>query len=187
MPGPLSNPRYERFAICYAAHGNGTRAALEAGFAAGQRNQSAAVRAVDLMKREEIRQRVAELNAVAERKTTAAVAVDRAWVLNELILNAQSAREANDRSAANRALELVGKEMGMFVDRKLEMKSPLEALSAQELQALVRLIDSGQLLDITPVANEASKTLSVDIIDVSANEAGVQASDVPIEDEDSAI
>jgi hypothetical protein len=42
--------------------------------------------------------------------------VDRAWVLNKLKDNCLSAMAEKNRTAANRALELLGKEQGMFRD-----------------------------------------------------------------------
>lgn len=42
--------------------------------------------------------------------------VDRQWVLSKLIENATNTQESNP-SASNKALELIGKEIGMFVDR----------------------------------------------------------------------
>lgn len=97
--------------------------------------------------------RVKELQEQAEKAVIQAVAVDKQWVLQQLVLNAQDAREAKDRSAANRALELVGKELGMFVDRKMDVKSPLDALNAQQLKALTDLLDRlGEGTDADPVA-----------------------------------
>jgi len=44
--------------------------------------------------------------------------VDQFWVLRSLRRNATLAARAGDRSAANRAVELIGKHLNMFVDSK---------------------------------------------------------------------
>jgi hypothetical protein len=44
--------------------------------------------------------------------------VDQYWVLRQLRINATMAMRRNDRAAAARSLELVGKHLGLFVDRK---------------------------------------------------------------------
>jgi hypothetical protein len=150
MAGPLKNELHERFALAYAKHRNGTRAAVEAGYAPGPDNAWAGVHATKLLKRPEVAQRISEVKEAVKVKTAELVAVDRAWVLEKLMANAINAIEANDRGAANRALELIGKEQGMFVERRMEMRSPLDGLQPNELAALVRLLDQGLPIDITP-------------------------------------
>jgi hypothetical protein len=44
--------------------------------------------------------------------------LNEAWVLRNLRLNAVMAMRAGDRSAANRALEILAKHLGMLVERK---------------------------------------------------------------------
>lgn len=60
----------------------------------------------------DIASRVKELQALTAER----VVVDREWVLSKLIENATNNQEANP-NASNKALELIGKEIGMFVDR----------------------------------------------------------------------
>ena len=43
--------------------------------------------------------------------------MDRAWVLEELRANLERHKETNG-AVANRALELIGKELGLFINRK---------------------------------------------------------------------
>jgi hypothetical protein len=68
--------------------------------------------------------RVAELQAVRaqqEEDTRAvaagAVVISRAWIMNRLQRIADEAVAAGRHSAANKALELLGREIGMFGDR----------------------------------------------------------------------
>jgi hypothetical protein len=48
----------------------------------------------------------------------ARVGVDEEWVLRKLRTNAVLSMRAGDRSAAARSLELIGKHLNMFVERK---------------------------------------------------------------------
>lgn len=60
--------------------------------------------------------------------------VTRDWVLQQLVGNVQQAQQLDDLSPANKALELIGKELGMFVDRR-EVGQPgeFERLTDAEL------------------------------------------------------
>ena len=102
----LDNPRHEAFAQALAKGKSATDAYQEAGY---KGDRTAASR---LSSNVNIGQRVAELQEmVADR-----VVVDREWVLSKLIENAKNNQESNP-NASNKALELIGKELGMFIDR----------------------------------------------------------------------
>lgn len=102
----LENPKHEAFAQGLAKGLSASVAYVAAGY---RESRSSASR---LSTNANIVARVAELQAmVAER-----VVVDRQWVLSKLIENATNTQETNP-SASNKALELIGKEIGMFVDR----------------------------------------------------------------------
>lgn len=133
----LKNGKHERFAQAMARGVNQTNAAKEAGYPEG----SAHVRASEIMRRPEVKARIEELKAKAETLAVKRVALSREVVLERLLAVAEMAVAAKNLTAANRAWELIGKELGMFVDRKMDMKSPLEALNAQQLQALMALVD----------------------------------------------
>lgn len=118
----LPNPRHERFAQALAAGKTADEAYQEAGYAENRGN------ATRLKANESVRARVAELQG----RITEGVVLTRQWVLERLIENANRAMQAEaatakdgkptgiysyEGSVANRALELLGKELGMFVDR----------------------------------------------------------------------
>lgn len=131
--GALSNARHERFAQELAKG----KSALEAYEVAGYRPNSG--NAATLKADQSISTRVAELieeqSEIARAATEMAaerLSIDREWVLGQLVENANRAMQAvavkgNDGAAtgefryegsvANRALELIGKELGMFIDR----------------------------------------------------------------------
>src|SRR3954454_8634098 len=137
----LSTERKELFAQARAKGLSLTASAKEAGYA----NASAAVRGSELGRDVAVMERVTELRSKMDREVVRHAVADRDWVLTNLIEIAEEARLARDRPSATKALDLVGRELGLFVNRTMEVKSPLDALSAKELMAIVELIDSGKL------------------------------------------
>lgn len=101
----LSNQKHEAYAQALAKGKSATEAMREAGYS-DPRNSSR------LTKNDEIAARVAELQGMAADR----VVVDREWVLAKLIENAKDTQKSNP-AASNKALELIGKELGMFVER----------------------------------------------------------------------
>lgn len=129
----LSNAKHERFAQGIASGKKADQAYVDAGYAPDRGHASR------LASQGSIRQRVSEiLSPGAERITESVVEgaekvnLTKQWVLDRLIENASRAMQAvpvmskdgptgefrYDGSVANRSLELLGKELGMFVDRK---------------------------------------------------------------------
>lgn len=104
MPA-LANPRHERFAQETAKGLSASDACRAVGI--DPRNSTR------LTKNDEIAARVAEL----KERSASNVMLTREWVLEQLIENATKAKEAGDFSPSNQALSLLGKEIGMFVDR----------------------------------------------------------------------
>lgn len=121
MPA-LKNQRHERFAQALASGMDADHAYQEAGYTANRGNASR------LKATENVQARIKEL----QERAAANVVVTREWVLNRLVENVNRAMQAEpvllsdgeptgeyryDGSVANRALELLGKEIGMFVER----------------------------------------------------------------------
>lgn len=115
------NPRQERFASEYLVDLNATEAAKRAGYS----ERTAYSQGCDLLKKPEIRARVdAALADVAKR-----CGLSAEWVVKRLMALAQDMQalaagaETEDRdragaaSAANRALELLGKYQKMFTEK----------------------------------------------------------------------
>lgn len=135
----------DRFCLYVAQGFNYTRAAKEAGFAV-PKNMGARLMAVP-----EVRARVEELDKAAEgariREVTRVVVPTREYVIKGLIDNVEAAKEAGDRGAVNKGLELIGKEIGMFVRRNMQIDSPLQRLPADKLVQLLQLIDGALIPD----------------------------------------
>jgi hypothetical protein len=109
-----------------------------------------------LEKQVKVRRRITELLNVAREVSQREVNVAKTDVLRELWDNAMKAKQAepvydNEGNpigewvamfqASNRALELIGKELGMFREQQARDKDPLEALSHEQVKALIELAE----------------------------------------------
>ena len=100
-------PKQHRFCIEYLKDRNGKAAAIRAGYSPG----AAAQQAYELLQLPKVRSVVdAEQQDSLDR-----VRLDRDWVIQRL---KDEAEGAETDGARVRALELLGKELGMFVERK---------------------------------------------------------------------
>jgi phage terminase small subunit len=133
----LNNPKHEHFAQLIAGGASATKAYGLAGYP----GDGAAQSANRLRKAAKVRERVAELQAAVAERAVEKAALDRTWVLDRLRENVARAMQATapldddgrpcgdyryEGQVANRALELLGKELGMFKDhQKLEVEGDL--------------------------------------------------------------
>ena len=106
MPA-LSNARHERFAQELAKGKSASEAYVSAGY---EESRSAASR---LSANVNVQARLDEL----KERAAANVSLTREWVLEQLVDNAAKAKAAGDFGPSNQALNLLGKELGMFVER----------------------------------------------------------------------
>lgn len=134
----LDNPRHERFAQLLAKGKTQADAYEEAGY---RPNDGGASRLAGNVK---VKARLTELT---ERAATRAE-VSKSWVMERLMRNAQMClgeapmvtpgdgdsenddvvEYKRDPAAANQALQLLGKELGMFVDRSISATTTLEEM-----------------------------------------------------------
>ena len=141
----LLNAKHERVAQFLAAGKSAHEAHTEAGYTSNRHN------AATLARKQHILERVAEILSERERmhgqataKAVERISLTKEWILARLVENAQRAMQAEavlddngdaigqynyQGNVANRALELLGKELGMFIDRR-------EIGEAGEFQAL---------------------------------------------------
>jgi hypothetical protein len=70
----------------------------------------------------------------------------KSWIIAALVENAEKALgrkrrkgepDARDATAANRALELLGRELGMFVERRQELRDELDQLTHEQRASLI--------------------------------------------------
>ncbi len=93
------------------------------------------------------------------------LAMDQTWVLERLRQVFQVAMDNGQLAAANRALELIGKELRMFVDRKSVTIDRIERMDVKQLQAAITEIDGklaelkalpAPMIDVTPAPTEVA-------------------------------
>lgn len=150
---PLDNGKHEHFCQLVANGESATQAYVLAGYS----EKGAAASASRLLKAAEICERLAFLRSLKEKQHAEAVnavierhALTKDWVIQQLMENVDMAKQATpvlDRqgnptglyeqnlAAANRALELLGTELGMFI-KKAEVGKPgdFQELSDAELE-----------------------------------------------------
>lgn len=124
MPIDLSI-REAAFAAQYVAkHGNGTQAAIAAGYAPS----AAHVAASRLIRRGKVKRRIDRLTRKHE------ITADR--VLTRLDNLSAKAEESGNYPAAVRAEELIGKSLGMWVDRSVSVSLDLTGQHIEAIRAL---------------------------------------------------
>lgn len=102
-------PKQTRFVEEYLVDLNGTQAAIRAGYSPHTANEQAA----RLLANASIREAIEQAQAKRSRRT----AITADWVLRKLVRNRQRADAAEEFAAVNKSLELIGRHLGMFVDR----------------------------------------------------------------------
>lgn len=156
----LRNPRHEHFAQLVAS-GKGLRESfLSVGYSAG----NAASCARRLSRNDQVRARIAELELVAKNATTRG-GVDRDWVLSEL---RKIAENGESEGARVRALELIGRELAMFVDRtdhRFTWDGDFSKLTEAQLEVVVKQLDAMAVAHIE-AQQRALPAASIQIIDV---------------------
>ena len=135
--------KQEAFCIEFLKNGGNASAAYRAAYDTEASDKTVNEKASRLLKEGKVRARLQPVREEVQQKAIAAAALSKAWVLERLMSNAERCRQAEpvldrkgepvlvelpngtlapaftfDASGSNRALELCGKEIGMFVDRK---------------------------------------------------------------------
>src|SRR5215469_2792550 len=144
--GLLSNAKHEMFAQAIVRGTPITKAYVVAGYPANRGNASR------LRLHEGIKARITELQGqktaaveLAQLSAAERVGVDQFWVLRSLKRNAVMAMRVGDRAAAARSLELIGKHLGMFIERK-QIDIAYVDDSDEYLMKIMGLVD-GKVID----------------------------------------
>ncbi len=159
----LKNPKHERFAQGLASGKSAAESYEAAGYKPSRHNAS------HLHRNDTISQRVAELLAEREQihgqataKAIEATGLTKEWVLERLVENANRSMQAEaakdeegnitgeyryNGTVANRALELLGKELGMFIDRK-EVGKPGEFTDMDDDALLKQVRERAKMLGV---------------------------------------
>ena len=156
----LKNAKHEHFAQLVA----GGKTPPVAYVTAGYSEAGAAQSANRLLKNADVALRIAQLRKAVEEpareRAIEKAAVDKAWVLSQLIEVVKMAKQAEpvrdaegnpigeyrqNLAAANKSLELLGKELGMFVDRSEVRTGPLDDASTEVLLQMRRELEARQV------------------------------------------
>lgn len=176
----LTNPKHERFAQELANGKSQEEAYTLAGFKRNRGNANT------LKQNESVTKRVAELlaereaiHAQATAQAIKATGLTKEWVIEQLVLNVRRAMQEEavmrdgkatgefvyNGAVANKALELLGKEIGMFIERR-EVGKPgaFDELNADQQRQLLDAADQELARRQSAVAeiaqSEASGTIS---------------------------
>ena len=143
MAGPLKNDRQELFCLALIEGKTAGKAYADAGFRPNRHN------AHRLSTKEYIRARLAELQAERAAKWE----LTKDWVLNELRDNLEKAKAWKQSAAANQAANLLGKELGMFVERREVTGKDGGPIRTEDVNALT----TQQLMDIEAILEQDSE------------------------------
>ena len=123
-------PKQARFVEQYLVDGNATQAAIRAGYSA---------RTAHVIGGENIRKpAIASALAAARQKLSERTELTQDWVVDRLRENAAAAAANEDFGPANRAVELIGKHLGMFVERHDHtVRRDVSDLTDEALAALI--------------------------------------------------
>lgn len=137
MPA-LANPKREAFARALATGKSQIEAHEAAGFKPHRGNASSLAQDKSILERvAELQAETAAMAQEATRMAAERLSIDREWVMARLQENALKAAANEDFSPSNQALQLLGKELGMFVDRKqFDIDGDLRGISDAQLLAL---------------------------------------------------
>ena len=94
-----------------------------------------------LLKKASVQARVSELQQTVATAAITRAALDREFVLCELMDNALKAKQSREWSASNRALELLGKELGMFTPVELPWDGDPTSLTTSQLDQLCKYLE----------------------------------------------
>lgn len=133
MPA-LKNIKHEKFVQNLVKGLTNGEAYIKAGYDA-KNNDVASAAATRLLKDVRISARLAELTEIVADRAAEKTAISKAWVIDKLVENVERSMQERavtkkvdgevvetgeyryDGAVTNKALELIGKELGMFVDR----------------------------------------------------------------------
>jgi phage terminase small subunit len=150
--GILRNPRWERFAH-EIARGSTADAAYQAAGYAQSRGNASRLRAVEIVDRrvDELKKLVENIQKLSTHKTV----LTQAFVIENLIgivIDARS-QEKPDYAGANKALNLLGLELGMFVERKeISKTGDFDGLTIEGKRE--RIMSVARQLGLAPISED---------------------------------
>jgi phage terminase small subunit len=177
LTSPLNNAKHEHFCQLVSNGESATQAYILAGYSENGAKQGASrlLTNVDVCSRiEYLRRQKEEIHKETVAEAIQQVGISKQWVIEQLVENVMIAKAAEpvldnegrptgeyrtNLPAANKALELIGVELGMFV-KKVETGGPgdFEKLSDDEIERRIR--DTERALGISEEAIGAAASSS---------------------------
>lgn len=143
LPGtPLASSQHELFAVAKAKGATNSNAIRAAGYVAKQPHQTGNA----LMSRTDVQQRIEEL-MLHFKLHPPKIVVDPTpeptleWVTEGYVRAIRMSEECGDRQSMISGLSAVAKLKGYLVDRTEVRQGPLDALSAEQLQAMIEFAE----------------------------------------------
>jgi hypothetical protein len=128
--------------------------------------KAASKRASDLLKKDHINERIAFLSEIDVREEISCIQIERDWIERELLANYVEANAAGDRNNAIKILQLLGTDVGMFVQRKEVLSGKLDVMKEasdvikQQIAARLQLLFPG--LDVSRFIGEATASAAME-------------------------
>lgn len=150
-------PKQEKFCLAYIETGNASEAYRRSYSAENMKEATVQRKAFELLKDGKITAAIQLLREKATAKAVKKLEISKEWVLDQLVENVKMAKQAEpvydnegnpvgeykqNLAASNKALELIGKEIGMFVDRKEVRTGPLDGIAHDDKVAALDLIQA---------------------------------------------
>jgi len=151
----LRNPRHEKFCEMVASGVRPSQAYVSVGYSETGACQAAS----RLLRRVDVRARISEIHTAALESAVERCALSRAWALESLQSVAQRCMQAEpaanskgekngmytfNAAGATRALELLGRQLGLFTERsetKIAWRGDLAQLSESQLASLTATLE----------------------------------------------
>jgi hypothetical protein len=162
----LNNSKVEHFARLVATG----HSPAQAYAAAGYEEKTAYTCGPRLLKRPEVRSRVTELQQTVAQTSVDAVIFNRERVLNRLSQLSHEAQRKGQYSTAARCEELIGKQLGMFVDRFQNLPTRVEDLPEELLDDFIDQFAALADAQEKQKQLEAQKPAAEQTVDVKAEE-----------------
>lgn len=149
------SPKQEKFCFEYVRSGSAIES-YKASYECKKMSRAAIdVEASRLMSNPKITLRIAELRESIIAPAKKRLSISKEWVLEQLVENVSMAKAAEpvldaegnptgefkqNLAAANKSLELIGKELGMFVDRKEVRTGSIDDIPHEEKMAALEAV-----------------------------------------------
>jgi len=163
-------PEHQRFIREFVKHQNGTKAVIDAGYS----KNGAAVTANRLLKNPKIKAEIDKILQGMKQNVVKQTRISQAWVIRKLKREARERGEGSSHSARVRAVELIGKHIGMW---------PHKVVMSGDQNNPVKVQQSGEVKHTHTVDPEALTAFTQDMLAAGlayiSEDGGIESLDTP--------